>query len=430
MNSPGQDGPRRRRVYFALTAAAAAAVLAVTLFPVEPNVPSPGQVDLRTDPNLCLVCGQFGTADFLLNAAFFLPLGFFVCRAVGTRRGLVLAVLTGLSLSAVVEAGQLFLPGRFSTLGDLLANTLGAGTGGVIGRWRREILAPSERRARFLSVSAGAGSFAVLLGTGLLLVPSPTGERNWVQWTPELGHYEAYRGHVLRSRLGDTSLSPGRLDAAASEAVRAAIRRGARATARVRLGPPPDGLAPILSLYDDRQQENLLLGQDRHDLVLQVRYRADALRLRRPEIRLRDALAGHAAGDTVRLAGWRPVGKPGTDSTARPGDAYCLAAGEVDACGLGFPPGRGWTLLLHPRGLPAGALRAFDGAWTALLFLPLGLWAVRRRASALGVLLAGGGLFAAPALTPLLWPGAAEAVGAVVGLATGRMLGRVARRPT
>lgn len=427
-------------------------MLAVTLFPVAAVGPASGGTTAPTGPLPCLVCGEFGTADLVLNAVFFAPLGVLVALAAGRRRGLAAALLAGFALSAVVEAGQLLLPGRFTTLGDLIANTAGAGLGGLAVRWRAALLLPSEARAGLLSLAAGAAAGAVFLATGWLLVASPTGERNWVQWSPVLGHYEAHRGRVLDACLGELSLSPGRMGAGASRAAREAIRRGAPIAVTVRLGPPPAGLAPIVSLFDDRQRENLLLGQDGDDLVLRLRYRAEDARLRRPELRFRDALAGQAVGDTVRLTARRPpatgpataigpasstdrtsAASTGPDAVPR-ADAYCLAAGRDERCGLGYPPGRGWSLLAFPRGLPAAALRALDGLWTALLFLPLGFWGVRglegsrRRSAAVGAALAAGGLLAAPVVTPLVAPGAAEAAGALAGLAVGALGRRWARR--
>lgn len=395
-------------------------------------------------PFLCIVCGSLGAADLLLNVAFFVPLGLFVHLAAGRRRGLVLAVAAGLLLSALVEAGQLLVPGRYTTLGDLAANTAGAGLGGLAARWRAALLRPPPGRAALLSLGAGGATAAAFLLTGWLLTPSPTDGRNWVQWTPALGHYETYRGRVLAARLGELSLSPGRMETDRSEAARRAIRSGRPLAATVRTGPPPPGLASVVSLYDGEQRENVLLGLDGPDLVLRVRYRAADLDLSRPDLRLRGALAGVAPGDTVRLAGWRPLAdaaaagprsRGGADGPRRVADAdgerretWCLAAGERRGCGLGFPPGRGWSLLEHPEGLAPAALRGLDAAWIALLFLPLGLWGVRRPPSAAGLALAAGGLLAAPALTPLVAPGAVEAAGAAVGLGIGLLAGRWARR--
>lgn len=414
--------------YRILAVVTVVAMLAATLLPAPPPDPTAAGAQPGTTPSLCLVCGAFGSADFLLNTVFFMPLGLLVYLASGRRSGLGLAFLTGLALSTAVEAGQLLVPGRYATLGDVIANTLGAGLGGMAARWRPWLVCPRPGPSGRLSIAAGAVAGTVFVLTGWLLAPSPTDERNWVQWTAELGHYASFRGQLLDARLDDLHLSPGRMDAASSEAARTAIRRGAPAAARARLGPPPGGLAPILSLYDDRQQENFLLGQHDDDLVLRVRYRADGLHLRRPELRFRDALADRVVGDTVRLAAWRPVVEPGTDGAAPRDDAYCLAAGTKERCGLGFPPGRGWSLLLHRRGLSAANVQGLDAAWTGLLFLPLGFWSVRRWPTALGILVATGGLLTVSAVTPLLWPGLAEALGAIGGLAAGRLVGRVGLR--
>src|SRR5579862_3868147 len=72
----------------------------------------------------CVFCGSFGAADFLLNIALFVPLGWGL-RMAGVRRWPI--YLFGLLLAGTIETLQDFVvSGRESGLNDLISNPLGA----------------------------------------------------------------------------------------------------------------------------------------------------------------------------------------------------------------------------------------------------------------------------------------------------------------
>src|SRR5713101_9526749 len=104
---------RQRRAGLALTAAALAVIAVATLVPQPSEAPSVAQI-----PIWCLVCGQFGTIDALLNVALFAPLGAgLLLLGLPLRR----AVLIGAALSLAIETTQYFaIAGRDASLGDLL----------------------------------------------------------------------------------------------------------------------------------------------------------------------------------------------------------------------------------------------------------------------------------------------------------------------
>lgn len=82
-------------------------------------------------------------SDFTGNILFFVPLGFFLATAmgrylpggIGAKRCLQVAVgiLSGLTLSALAESLQAFLPMRVSSWMDFVANTAGAAGGAIAG---------------------------------------------------------------------------------------------------------------------------------------------------------------------------------------------------------------------------------------------------------------------------------------------------------
>ncbi|TFD71736.1 VanZ family protein [Cryobacterium sp. Hb1] len=74
----------------------------------------------------------YDTIEFTSNIALFIPIGLLVVVLAGARRWWLGPVI-GALISALIELGQLvFLPERFATVNDIVANTLGAVFGTVL----------------------------------------------------------------------------------------------------------------------------------------------------------------------------------------------------------------------------------------------------------------------------------------------------------
>ena len=128
-------GAFRIRFVAVLTVMYLAMVLLVTLWPTT--------VDNGLDPYIERFLAalhsrgvpffvDYGFIEFSANIVFFVPVGFLL-GLLFTFRLQWLAILCGGLLSAVIEAAQgLFLPGRVSSLGDVVANTTGAVVGCVV----------------------------------------------------------------------------------------------------------------------------------------------------------------------------------------------------------------------------------------------------------------------------------------------------------
>jgi hypothetical protein len=375
------------------------AILALTLTPApgQPTVPG-------TD--LCLICGEVGAATGLLNLLLFVPFGWSLQQLSASRWR---PVLLGLALSLAVETIQRWIPGRDVALGDVAFNTAGAFVGAGLAGWWRSLLAREERRSGRLGLLAGMAGAGVILATALLFAPSLPGGVYFGQWTPDLAHFQRYDGAVTSVTLGGRALGDGRLRG--SEGVRSLLAEGAPLEVHARAGSPPPGLAPIFSLFNDRQEEVLVFGIDGADLVFRPRTRAVDLRLLPPQARWPGAARGLVRGRPTVLRAWRaPHG-------------VCLALDSRSSCGLGPSVGSGWMLFWMGDLPGASQRRALDALWLALLCLPLGLGARRAWRWYLGLALAGSALAVAPALSPLLAALSAESVLAcVAGLVGGLAL--------
>ena len=81
--------------------------------------------------------GPFSLSDVASNVLLFLPWGGLYAVHRAQKGGFWAAVLgatfSGMALSGLVETCQLFIPGRFSSLLDLAANTAGAALGALAG---------------------------------------------------------------------------------------------------------------------------------------------------------------------------------------------------------------------------------------------------------------------------------------------------------
>ena len=98
--------------------------------------------------------------EFSANIVLFVPVGLFVVILAGARHWW-LGILLGLATSCAIELGQLlFLPARFATIDDVIANVSGAALGtalaaaalGIAHRHERRARARVHRRRQFASV--------------------------------------------------------------------------------------------------------------------------------------------------------------------------------------------------------------------------------------------------------------------------------------
>jgi VanZ family protein len=392
----------RRVVPLAAAGLATAAILVATLTP-----------DVRfTDaaPIPPIESAPFSLSDFARNVILFAPLGAsLLWGGVAARRAIGLAAL----LSAGVELAQgwLPIPGRDASAGDLLANTAGAGLGIALFRSGATWLRPSPVRSGHLAVAAGVAAAAVLCATGLLLVPAPTDAEYFGLHSPSLAHLAPYDGSVIDAAIDDTGIPLGSLSDSARIRARLGGDYAVRLRARAGSAPPPY-LAAWLMIADAAQNEILLLGPDRDDLVYRYRSRGYALGFETASLRLPHALRRIAPGDEVAI------------SVQRLGGDLCVAVDRAPQCGLGPTLGDGWSLLAPDYRILAQWRPVVCAAWLAALFAPLGYWGRRTAANAAVWAAAAGALVLVPAVAALR----PTPVSQFAGAGCGALFGAVARR--
>ena len=254
------------------------------------------------------------------------------------------------------------------------------------------------------------GAGALLFVAGVLLVPSFPSTIYYGQWTADLHYMEAYEGRVLEASLGSMFLASERTSD--PELAVNLLRSGAPLYGRAVAGPAPPALAPIVSILDESAVELVVLGADATDLVLRVRYRANDLRLDRPDLRVRGALAATRPGDTIRLR---------AENTLK---GYSLWLDEHEYAPLRHTPGEGWALLLHPEHTAPWVDFTLNLAWVAGPLILAGWWAPGLVWAAGALSLAVSGMAMAAVVGPLTNMAAVEILGAFGAV----MLGVVLRR--
>ncbi|MGH7703642.1 MAG: VanZ family protein, partial [Gemmatimonadales bacterium] len=176
-----------RRIGAGLALMGLALVGSATLFP------HPGDAyQTALTPFWCLVCGELGAVDVLLNVVLFVPYGMGLRWAgLSRRRSLALVALTTL----LIEGLQFkLIAGRDASLSDLLTNTMGGAIGILLAdHWRLATFPRSATSRRLGRIGAAAWpALWCLCGWSLgLALPRTTW---WGQWAPELGQFEHFPG--------------------------------------------------------------------------------------------------------------------------------------------------------------------------------------------------------------------------------------------
>lgn len=383
----------------------ALALLLIGLATLIPDASKP-KPDLAVT---CMLCGDLGGPDLILNVVLFVPFGL-ALSALGVRP--FQAFGWALALSLAIEAVQIVLPGRSTTLRDALCNAGGAWLGAELARRLPDWLAPS--RASLARVGAAAlAAIATIALSGWLLGFAPSAPPYYGHWAPRQEHLAWWSGEITRAALDGIALPNWRVPDA--DPLRRAIADGFELEVAGRHGAPTSFLGGMVTLSDGRMREVLLAGPDGSDLVVHVRRRAADLRLAAPEFRFPGALRAAAAGTPLDIR-----------IRASPTGA-CALVDEIEHCTARPATGTAWTLLLSDAAVAGTARILLNAITLGALALPLGLLLrtvpVRWAGGAIALLVIG--VAAAARGSGVALPATTEWFGLVAGLVAGHLVDRL-----
>lgn len=345
-----------------LTIAAVAAIAFATLRPTYSALP-------RHSP-WCLVCGDSGVLDVLLNVILFIPLGAGLALS-RVRVARALPVIVGITLTVEVLQYQ-FIPGRDGTLSDVLTNTLGGTLGLALGPHLGSCLRPTARLAGALSAAWAALCVMLWVAMAFAFERSVPAGAYEIEWAPTgKPKLDVFPGRVLSLRVNDHPLTRGDPP---SDAMRASLADSMHIEAVVVPGAPPRRTAAIALVSRDTD-EVAMLGQRATNAVFGVRVRATDWRLKTPQIMLDDAMpAARGAADTASSAPIRVIGM----RTARRFSIEVERDGVRRSWSLDISPTLGWVLFLpFDYSLHLG-YRIGSVLWIAALLAPVGYWGTWR----------------------------------------------------
>ena len=376
---------------------------------------APAQVlDAQRTPLTCLVCGDVGGADVLLNIALFMPLGL---GLFGLRRSLRFSLAAALLLSLSIEILQYtVVTGRDATLSDVLTNTAGGMLGWLLGAFGRRLLVPGRRGAAIL---AGVGTLAWIMAFAVsawALHPAPPGGSYWGQWNHDFPDRGTFAGRVISAELDGRPLRDGPLPD--TDAIRRRLASGNfHLAVRATSGRPEEDNAQIFGLANDEADIFLEWRQKDRDYEFTMRGRAAVLRFHSPELRMRRTAPG-LAGVPVTL-----------DVTWRDGviTASATAAGRVTTRALVLAPSVSWTFVWPWNRDRGGAMKAVGAIWLGLTVVMIGFWAGAERSGWVGMAsgaVVGGMLWIGPRIFDLQPTSAADWLGAALGFLPGYLAGR------
>jgi VanZ family protein len=375
---------------------------------------SPQYGATKAPPSLCLLCGDTSVLDAILNVLLFIPFGMGLRLAgMSRRRAYAIALVTTIT----VELLQLAIPGRDTSLSDVITNSSGAFIGIICADIWRVVVLPSRRAATRLAWGWTLLWVLVLTVSAELAHISLPNTTAWGVWKPELLHHDYFSGQVLSATAGGLR-TPYAISATSADVRRRLSSDSVVVEATIVGGILSTPIAGIATVHDYNRSQIFMLGERNGSLIFSLRMRTADARVATPDIRLDSVFPRHrsAAPDTMTVAGglihhrlWISARKHGV----------------VRERTQPITAGLGWSYLLpfdYEYGTEAAWLTVL---WLAALSAPAMYWATRAGRRALfsvGAVLAATLLaipLAAGVHATVWWEWAALALGACIGVLLG-----------
>ena len=341
-----------RRVLGALAVVLALSVIA---FATLRSMPSE---EVRL-PLLCLICGDLGGVDAILNLFLFVPLGAaLVVAGWPVRRAAVAAFLVTFAVESLQFA---VITGRDASLGDLTTNTAGGTLGAAMAAaWRGWVL-PQRHVARRLAAGAAMAVLFVLAATAAALRPSVPPPPYFGQFAPVRLTLVPFDGTVHSFLVGGVQVPYGEVED--GDALHEALLGGehwGRAEVTTRSSP---GARSDIVRVGSRPQSIMAISRRHHDMLFRARVRAADWALRTPIVVLRGAFPTPAGRYTLEGA----LDTRGWHLEAR-------GARGVHSRDIPFSALLGWSFLLPFEFTLDERLHLLNALWAAVLMIPVVYW--------------------------------------------------------
>lgn len=227
-------------------------------------------------------------SDFLLNILFFMPLGVIAFRThLLRKKGMFIVILSGIGVSIFIEFGQMFLPDRFPSVLDVLANGTGNWLGALLVQQKMlpDFRLPKAMKRPLLPLLFGAiwllamtiSSLWLVLQTHLQVwrsdMPLSIGcdlQGNW-QWNGELSDVQLFATAIPGAEIcADVrrEFSPN-----APKKWIEAVRQRNQFSLKMRIVPADtlqNGPVHIVSLSENYYRGNLIIGQHFSGLMVNL----------------------------------------------------------------------------------------------------------------------------------------------------------------
>jgi hypothetical protein len=247
---------------------------------------APGQAMRVADlPWYCVLCGQGGVADILLNVLLFAPLGI-AARALQLPRWRVFAVAVALTIA--IETTQWFLlVGRDGSLGDVLANSTGAVLGWLAYSPLCRLARPTRALARHGTWTVFTVTAVVWFGTGFGLQPSLSDATPWVgQIQHRWPEHDAFPGRIERVDINGVAVPNDPIASPVpphdTVALRIALERSD--------APLPRRPASMVRIVDADGHPQVSITESGADVVTELQLRASRWGFHTPEWMYRGAM--------------------------------------------------------------------------------------------------------------------------------------------
>ncbi len=320
-------------------------------------------------PLWCLVCGEYGGVDVLNNILLFMPLGLGL-SLIGLRTARVL--MLGALLSLGIELLQLaVIPGRDASLSDVLTNSLGSAAGALAGKHLSQLLFPTVERALSLALAGGFAWLGVQASTAVLLRPWTPDEIRGGAWARAVTGRIPFDGTVITAVVSGFHISD---ELKPAPELAAKLRRG---DVHLELGLLSGTHAAVWSpIFEVLGPRGSILSVEAvgSDLAFHPPMQSSRLRLRRPALRLQDALPS-ISGVPLRV-----TARAHGDTLSA---SWSIAEGNIFRSLQVLGPTLGWTLITPVRYAFGPEARWITGVWIAGWLAVIAYWSAARRAQPL-----------------------------------------------